>query len=251
MSIPRSSDLTNQSRGTLQGRVRRDRCRDPARAGDLHAVDSRQPAVRGVDRRGCLGARLGDGPRGASGVQDRRRAGRWPLDDPRAVRGGRVAACRGHRRPAAGCGRHAVPHAGALPPRRHPAVPPPSHVLAPAAPHRPAALERELRRRGRLGADRAAADGCRHDRDDGDRGGSDASHRRSARGGGAARLPAGHRHQHRLPTAAVAPDDTRTGAARRAERGGPRVVRRCARGQVARPGERGDGPVRDQGAAAP
>ena len=41
--------------------------------------------------------------------------------------------------------------------------------VAPAAPDRRAALQRQLRRRGGLGPDRAAADGGRHRRDDGDR----------------------------------------------------------------------------------
>ena len=61
-----------------------------------------------------------------------------------------------------GAGHHAVPDAGAHPPRGHPAVPRAADGVAPAPPDRPAALQRQLRRRGRLGPDRAAADGGRH-----------------------------------------------------------------------------------------
>ena len=55
-----------------------------------------------------------------------------------------------HRRPAARRRHHAVPHAGRVPARGHPAVPPAAAVLAPAAPHRPAAVQRQRRRRGGL-----------------------------------------------------------------------------------------------------
>ena len=88
--------------------------------------------------------------------------------DPRALRRRRHRS----RRSAswrAGCGAGIMQYRmqAHVPPRGHPAVPPAAAVLAPAPPHRPAAVQRQLRRRGRLGADRAAADGGRHRRDDG------------------------------------------------------------------------------------
>ena len=73
------------------------------------------------------------------------------------------------------CRHHAVPDAGLPPARRHPAVPQAAAGVAPAPPDRPAALQRQLRRGGGVGADRAAADGGRHRRDDGDRGRADAA----------------------------------------------------------------------------
>ena len=149
-----------------------------------------------------------------------------------------------------GAGDHAVPHAGAQPPCGHPPVPLPADGVAPAPPDRRAALQRQLRRRGRLGPDRAAADGGRHRRDDGDRGRADVRRRPGAGRGRAARLPGGDRRQPRLPAARLAADDPRPGAARRGQRDRPRVVRRRDGGQDPGPRGRGDRPVRGQGPRA-
>ena len=89
-------------------------------------------------------------------------------------------------------------------------------VVAPAAPDRRAALQRQLRRRGRLRADRAAADGGRHARDDGDRDRPDAVHRPGDGRRRAAGLPAGDARQRRLPAAVLADLHPHPGAARRA-----------------------------------
>ena len=88
-----------------------------------------------------------------------------------ADRGGRSSASAllrvgDHLRPPPRRRLHAVPAAGPLPPRGHPPLPGPAAVLAPAARHRHAAVQRQLRRRGRVRADRAAAVRGRHDRDD-------------------------------------------------------------------------------------
>ena len=123
----------------------------------------------------------------------------------------------------------------------------PPDGVAPAPPDRRAALQRQLRRRGRLGPDRAAADGGRHRRDDGDRRRADALRRPRARGGRAARLPGRDHRQPALPAPGLAADDPRAAAARRGQRDRPRVVRRRDGGQDARPRERGDPPVRRQG----
>ena len=196
-------DRDEQGAGTLRDGFARPRGRDPARAVDLHALHARQRAVRRADRRRRLGARLGHRPRRAARVRrpatiaDRRRWSRslalfLGVAILRAV--GIVA-----RRLGAGVMQYRMQAHY----RRdgHPAVPPAADGLAPAAPDRAAAVQRQLRRRGRLGADRAAADGGRHGRDDGDRGRPDAPHRPRARAGRAARLPAGDRRQRRLPAA--------------------------------------------------
>ena len=111
---------------------------------------------------GGLGARPGHRPGGRAGVphrrDDHRRAGRRPRSRSSAVALLKAAGIVGRR---LGRGRHAVPAAGALPARGDQAVPATAAVLAPAAPDRAAAVQRERRRRGHLVPDRAAADGGR------------------------------------------------------------------------------------------
>ena len=158
-------------------RLRRTLGRHQARALDLRDLDDRQPALRRADRRRRLGARLVHRPRRAAGLPRRRDRRRDAVGGPRALPRRRDPARGRHRRPPARRRHHAVPDAGAHPPRGHPAVPLAPDGVAPAAPHRRAALQRQLRRRGRLGADRAAPDGGRHGRDDGDRGRPDAVRR--------------------------------------------------------------------------
>ena len=172
------------------------------------------------------------------------------LGDPRAVPRRRDPARGRHRRAPARRGHHAVPHAGPLPPRRHPPVPLAPDGVAPAPPHRAAALQRQLRRRGRLGPDRAAADGGRHRRHDGDRGRPDARRRPGAGPRRHAGLPGRDRRQPLLPAAGLAADDPRPAAPRRAQRGRARVLRRRDGRQDPRPRDRGDRPVRGQGPRA-
>ena len=72
-------------------------------------------------------------------------------------------------------------------------VPAAAAVLAPAAPHRPAAVQRELRRRGVLVLRRAAAVRLRRAGDDRDHRRRAVPHRPADRAGRAGRLPAGLR----------------------------------------------------------
>ena len=164
-----------------------------------------------------------------------------------AVPGRRDPARGRHRRPPARGRDHAVPHAGPDPPGGHPPVPRAADGVAPAAPDRRAALQRQLRRGGGLGADRAAADGRRHGRDDGDRGRADAVRRPGAGGRRAAGVPGGDRHQRHLPAAGAGLGDAGPAAARRGQRDRARVVRRRHGGQDAGPRAGGDRAVRRQG----
>ena len=165
----------------------------------------------------------------------------------RPLHGRRDPARGRHRRPKARRRRHAVPHAGPHPPGRHPAVPRAPDGVAPAAPDRGAALQRQRRRRGRVGADRAAADGRWHGRDDADRGRADAVRRSGAGDGRAARLPGGDRHQHRLPAPGPGLGHPGAAAARRGQRDRARVVRRRLGRQDTGSRDRGDGAVRREG----
>ena len=126
-------------------------------------------------------------------------------------------------------------HAGALPPRGHPAVPRPPDGVAPAPPDRRAAVQRQLRRRGCVGADRSAADGRRHARDDGDRDRCRCSSPTSAMAlVGLLVFPLVMLVNvvfQRLSSADLHPHP---GAARRAERDRARVLRRRHGGQDAR-----------------
>ena len=189
--------------------------RDQARARDLRPLDARQRAVRRADRRRRLGARLGHRPRRAArpSATARSAAACWAPSSALFL-GVAILRAVGIVARRLGAGDHAVPHAGPLPPRRHPPVPPPADGVAPAPPDRPAALQRQLRRRGGLGPDRAAADGGRHGRDDGDRRRPDAARRPRAGGRRAAGLPGRDRGQPALPAPRLAADDPRPAAAR-------------------------------------
>ena len=205
------------------------------------ALHPRQRALRRAHRRRRVGARLVDRPRRAARRSRTARSATaccWPvlgaLPRRRDPARGRHRGAPPRRR------RHAVPHAGAHPPRRHPSVPLAADGVAPAPPDRPAALQRQRRRRGRLGPDRAAADGGRHGRDDGDRDRADVRRRPGARPGRAAGLPGRDRRQPRLPAARLAADDPRPAAARRGQRDRARVLRRRPGRQDAGPRGRGD-----------
>ena len=68
----RLGPVTARERGTLRDGFARPRRRDPARAVDLHPLHAGQRAVRRADRRRRLGARLVHRPRRAAGLRDRR-----------------------------------------------------------------------------------------------------------------------------------------------------------------------------------
>ena len=114
----------------------------------------------------------------------------------------------------------------------------------------PAALQRELRRGGRVEPDRAAADGRRHGGDAGHRDRPDAARRRGAGAGRDAGLPGGDDRHGALPAGRLAADDPGPAAARRGQRDRPRVLRRRHGRQDPRPRGRGDRAVRRQGPRA-
>ena len=190
-SAPSGSTTTLTASGT--------RGRRSGASRSIFTLATSEPALRRDHRGRRLGARLGHRARRDPRVRDGRDRHRPALGGARALHG-RGDPPRGrHRRPAPRRRRHAVPHAVPHPPRRDPPVPHPADGVAPAPPDRPAAVQRLLRRRGRLGADHAAADGGRHRRDDGRRGGADVRRRPRAGHGRAARLPG----RHRRPTSST------------------------------------------------
>ena len=144
-----------------------------------------------------------------------------------------------------GAGDHAVPDAGAHPPRRHPAVPracrwsgtsgtrPASCSPTPTPTSRPrGGRSRRCRWRSARVAMMVIAVAQMFVR------------RRRAGPGRPAGLPGRGRRQPRLPAARLAADDPGPAAARRAQRGRPRVLRRRDGRQDPRPRDRGDRPVR-------
>ena len=158
----------------------------------------------------------------------------------------RPAEDRRHPRPPAVRRDHELPAAGRLPPPRHGPVPAPAAVLAPAPPDRPAALQRELRRRGVLVLRRAAALRLRCAGDDRHHGRRAVPHRPAARARRPGRLPARLRRQHRLLAGDEPADAAGAAAPRRGQRDRPRELRRRARRQD--PGPRG---ARRPSASAP
>ena len=167
-----------------------------------------------------------------------------------AVHDGRGAPRARRHRPASRGRRRLLPPRRGVPPTRHPSLPGAPDGLAPPPPHRPAALQRQRRRRGGLGGVHAVAHGDRRDRDARRRRGGDAAGRRRAHDRGPGRVPGPVRHQRVLPALAVAEGRLRAVAPRRRQRGRARVVRRCARRQVARPRDRRDQPLRPSCRAA-
>ncbi|MFB9838297.1 ABC transporter transmembrane domain-containing protein [Actinoallomurus acaciae] len=218
--------------------------RRPGRALSLRPRRRLQRPVRRHDRRQRLGPRPRHREGRAAGLRPwphhRRSAG---ARCPRHHRRGRAEGPR-RRRTAPVRRDDAVQHAGDLPPGRHPPVPSPAPRLAPPPPHRAAAVQRQRRRGGRLGADRAPADGHRrrphapHRRD------RDPRDRRHGRHRRLPRLPGDRRAQRHLPAASRADRGTGTAVARGGQRGRARELRRRPRRQDPRPRGRRDRAVR-------
>src|SRR5690606_25038603 len=155
-------------------------------AARVHGVGAGERAVRGDDRGDGEGPRLGGGAGRAAGVRVGAHDGRGAGRGRRPDHGGGGAEGPRRRGPPVLRGPHAVPDAGDLPPRGDPAVPAAAAGVAPPAPDRAAAVQRQRGRGGGVGADRAAADGGRR--------GVHADHLGrvdpgDGRGGGRGRLP--------------------------------------------------------------
>ena len=224
--------------------------RHQARAHRLHGRDAGSRALRGAHRGRRVGARLGHPARPDPGVRHRRDRHRHAGLGGRPLHGRGDPARGRHRRPSPRRRHHVLPDAVPHAPRRDPAVPVPADGVAPAAPDRPAALQRLLRRRGGVVADHAPADGARHRRDDGHRGRADVHRRCRAGPRRPARLPRRRRGEPALPALLLPADDPRPGAPGRGERDRPRVLRRRDGRQDAGARGRGDRPVPRQGPRA-
>ena len=175
-------------------------------------------------------------PAFADGVDHRCR----PVPRGRRRHRGGAAQDRRDPRPAVVRRHHELPAAGRLPAPGHPPVPAAAAVLAPEAPHRPAAVQRELRRRGVLVLRRAPAVRLRRAGDDRDHRGGAVPHRPADRPRRAGRLPARLPRQRRLLAGHEPADAAGAAAARRGQRDRARELRRGARGQDPGPGDRRD-----------
>src|SRR5699024_11073129 len=130
---------------------------------------------------------------------------------------------------------HAVPHEGPLPPSRGPQIPRTSPVLAPSPPHGPTAVQRQRRRGGGLAAPRTPADDLRQRVHADHLGRGHDRHRPGTGHGRLRRLSHPGRRQRHLPTPRLTHGLPGAGPARRGQRRGTRILRRCTCRQDPRP----------------
>lgn len=198
MAYGRGASGDQDKSGCTRARAAGARPGDTRGTPDLRGGGQRQRDLRAGHHRQRVRGRRHRRERG--GPRAHRRAGRR-----RAGRARRRRAGRGQ--PVQGAGRlrppdrrrlHAVPAPGELPAPGHPPLPGPAAVLAPPARHRNPAVQRQLRRRGRLVPDRAAAVRRRHAGDAGGRDRLAVRHRLGAGHGRHGDLPDPVRAQRRV-----------------------------------------------------